>query len=360
MQEPKLTLVSNTEAPTINDSEATQLVEVQRDILKLIVTGDDFQKAFDSLCEMSEKIVDGSLASIMFYDDSYESLQVRSSPNLPPEALLQLNGLLPGQNAASCGTAVFKGTPQFATDTSIDVRWKCHQNLVKNLKVRACWSMPICDNNGRSIGSFALSSFEKREPTNFQINLLKSSAYLAGLILQRESDHKTLERAAYFDHLTQLPNRFLFNSEANNAIARAKRSGTSFSLFYIDLDNFKRANDELGHEAGDEILSKVAARMSENVRSEDLLTRVGGDEFILLVESASERDELSAIAEKIQSTLESSFLVQNREWCISASIGISCYPKDGVNIDQLIRCADKAMYKAKSKNDVKLQFCSDL
>ncbi len=360
MQKQTLALVSDTGVPSIGEAEANQLVKVQRDILKLIVTGHDFQKAFDALCLVTEKIVDNALASIMFYKSDYKALEVRSAPNLPLEALSLFNGLVPDENAASCGTTVFKGTPQFASDTSTDSRWKDHQNLVENLNVHACWSMPICDESGRSIGSFALSSFEKRSPTDFQINLLQSSAYLAGLILQRENDHKALQKAAHYDHLTHLPNRFLFNLEVDRAISRASRTGNSFSLFYIDLDDFKQVNDELGHEAGDEILLKVAQRMNENIRSEDLLTRIGGDEFILLVESVSTHNELLAIAEKIQTTLMSPFWVKDKDWNIRASIGISSYPENGLNIDQLVRCADKAMYRAKSKDGSRLQFYSEI
>jgi len=358
MPKSRLVLVPESAMPPINEAESNRLIEVQRDILKLVVTNDDSQQAFDSLCKAAEGIVQNALASVMFYKEGNVSLEVRSSPNLPFEALPLVNGLVPSEECASCGTAVFTGEPQFVADTSTDVRWKNHQNLVKDLNIHACWSMPICDNECNSIGSFALSSFEKRAPTNFQINLLQTSAFLAGLILQREQDHKALHKAAHYDHLTNLPNRFLFNIQAEQAIARANRIKAPLSLFFIDLDNFKALNDELGHEAGDEALTKVADRMNSNIRREDLLTRVGGDEFILLVESARNREELTLIAEKLIVALKDPFTIQGKEWQINASIGISIYPEDGLSVDDLLRKADKAMYAAKSLSSGKVQFYS--
>ncbi|MCF6193069.1 MAG: sensor domain-containing diguanylate cyclase [Kangiellaceae bacterium] len=359
MPKGNLVLVPDSEMPPINEADANRLVKVQRDILKLIVTSDDFQHAFDSLCKTAEGIVADSVASIMFYRESGDALEVRSSPHLPLEAIEMVNGLVPGAQSASCGTAVFKQKPQYITDTSTDERWKEHQDLVNNLNIHACWSMPICDADGQAIGSFALSSFEKRAPSDFQMNLLQTSAFLAGLILQREIDHKALYNAAHYDHLTKLPNRFLFNIQAEQAIARANRIKAPLSLFYIDLDKFKVLNDELGHEAGDEALTRVADRMSSNIRREDLLTRIGGDEFILMVESARSRHELTLIAEKLISALREPFIIQDKKWKINACIGISSYPTDGMNVDDLVRKADKAMYAAKSDPNSKVQFYSN-
>ena len=359
MPKGNLVLVPDSEMPSINEADSNRLVKVQRDILEIIVTSDNFQHAFDSLCTSAEGIVEGALASIMFYKESGDALEVRSSPNLPFEAFAKVNGLVPGEKAASCGTAVFKEEPQFISDTANDERWKDHQGLVNDLDIHACWSMPICDKKGSAVGSFALSSFEKRAPNDFQINLLQTSAFLAGLILQREQDHKALYRAAHYDHLTNLPNRFLFNLHADQAIARANRTKTPLSLFFIDLDNFKALNDELGHEAGDEALTRIAERMNSNIRKEDLLTRVGGDEFILMVESARSRNELTLIAEKLIKALKEPFVIQGKKREINASIGISSYPEDGTNVDDLVRKADKAMYAVKSNPNAKVQFYSN-
>ena len=350
--------VSELSMPPIDDSEANQLVKVQRDILNIVVTSDDFQLALDSLCLAAEGIVENALASIMLFEDSSESLRVRSGPSLSSEALELFNGLKPAEDAGSCGTAVFTGKPQFVTDTSSDERWKNHLKLVRELDVHACWSMPIQTKDGRFVGSFALASFEKRVPSDFQINLLQTTAYLAGIIVQREIEYAQLQQAAHYDHLTKLPNRFLFNLQAEQAIARANRTKDLLSIFFIDLDNFKNLNDQLGHDAGDEVLRRVSKRMSSNIRREDSLARIGGDEFVLLVESAKTHRELMIIAEKLVQTLAPPFCVQGQNWKIGASIGISSFPKDGLTLEKLIRNADKAMYTAKSSSSCKIKFYS--
>ena len=338
--------------------EFCQLVKVQRDILEIIVTGNDYQYALETLCRAAEGIVSNALASIMLFNDSKTALEIRAAPNLSYEAKQQLNGLVPGKNSGSCGTAVFAESAQYVKDTSKDIRWKNYRTLAKDLSIHACWSMPIVNRENKAFGSFALSSFEKRHPSKFQENLMQTSAYLASLILLRELDDQELQRAAHYDHLTKLPNRFLFKIRLEPAIARSNRSKSPLALFFIDLDDFKQINDEFGHDAGDRVLQEIAERMDNNIRREDSLARIGGDEFVLLVENSIDQDELKIIANKIMQTFFEPVFIEGFSRKLSASIGISLYPKNGMSSNQLIRCADRAMYVAKSLREDKIQFCS--
>lgn len=336
--------------------ESHKLIEVQRDILELIVTSSDYQQALDELCISAEGIVAKALGSIMVFNDSNTALTVRSAPSLTSEAKQQLSGLVPGENSGSCGTAVFTKTPQFISDTSSDKQWNGHRDLAVDLNIHACWSVPIVNRKKEVIGSFALSSGEKRNPSKFQENLMYTAAYLASLVLQREADEQALQNAAYYDHLTKLSNRLLFNIRLENAMARANRHKSSIALFYIDLDNFKQINDEFGHSVGDKVLSEIAQRMSIHVRREDLLARVGGDEFILLVEGQPDKIELKVIAEKIMQAFKEPIQLDKGYINLSACVGISLYPKNSMSANQLIACADKAMYIAKSRKKDKIQF----
>jgi len=346
--------------------ESQKLVEVQRDILELIVTTSDYQQALEALCVAAEGIVADALSSIMIFNESKTALEIRSAPNLSSEAKKQLSGLVPGENAGSCGTAVYTNSPQFVGDTSSDLRWYDYRGLARDLDIHACWSMPIVNRDKETVGTFALSSFEKREPNEFQKNLMQTGAYLASLILQRELDDQTLQNAAHYDHLTKLSNRFLFNIRLEHAMARANRRKSSLAVFYIDLDDFKQVNDEFGHNVGDLVLKEVAERMSCHTRREDSLARVGGDEFILLVENQADQSELKVIANKIMQAFIEDICVQDTTVQdpkhetitikLSASIGISIYPKNSMVSSQLISCADKAMYIAKSSKKDKIQF----
>lgn len=338
--------------------ESNQLIKVQRDILEIIVTGNDYQHALNSLCCATEGIVDEAVASIMVYDDNRAELLVRAAPNIPEQAISELNGMVPGANQGSCGTAVFKKTPQFVKDTSADKRWQGLQSLANNFNIRACWSMPIVGSDNEVIGSFALSSFCKGEPNKFQKNLLRTASYLASLVLSRERESQLLQQAAHNDYLTDLPNRNLFKKRVDQAIARVSRCSLPLAVFFIDLDNFKQVNDDFGHDAGDIVLKEVAVRLQSKVRQEDTLARLGGDEFVLLVEDMKEISELRLIASKLLEVLNPPIEQEKKQYFITASIGISIYPINGLSTSELLKCADKAMYIAKSLKKDKIQFYS--
>lgn len=237
--------------------ESNQLLNVHTDILEVMITGSDFQLALDSLCVAAEGILPEALASIILFNKDGATLYVRSAPNIPQQAIDQLSGLVPGGSSGSCAATVYRGTPQYVYDTQIDPMWANVRDFARTYNINACWSMPIVEKSGRVIGSFALSSFENRLPSYFQESLLKTAAYLAGLVLLREKEENLLKIAAHCDPLTGLPNRLMFNMRVEQAIARADRNESKLAVFFIDLDDFKKINDELGHEMGDSVLSII-------------------------------------------------------------------------------------------------------
>lgn len=163
------------------------------------------------------------------------------------------------------------------------------------------------------------------------------------------ASEKELSYLAHNDLLTGLPNRLLLHDRIKHAIAHCKRENLILGVCFIDLDNFKKINDTFGHSYGDEILKQFATRMSAMVRSCDTLSRIGGDEFVLVVEKIKEVDEIERIVSKIESTFDVPFFVKEQKFFLSASIGISLYPEHGLESETLIKNADAAMYKAKDK-----------
>ncbi|OIJ18941.1 hypothetical protein BKP45_14525 [Anaerobacillus alkalidiazotrophicus] len=166
-----------------------------------------------------------------------------------------------------------------------------------------------------------------------------------------------LKQMAYYDELTDLPNRKMIQKHLTKILARSKRHDHSFAVMFIDLDGFKKVNDTLGHEYGDLLLVEVAKRLNNTVREEDLTGRLGGDEFIIVFEETS-TEEVEKIAERILNSISEPFCFQENESKVSPSIGISIFPKDGENIETLIKNADKAMYHAKNKGKNSFQFYS--
>jgi diguanylate cyclase (GGDEF)-like protein/PAS domain S-box-containing protein len=186
----------------------------------------------------------------------------------------------------------------------------------------------------------------------FGQNLLHDSSVNAVVvnyrdITQRKATEKQLEYQAYYDALTGLPNRLLFRDRVVNAIAQAKRHRRGIAVMYLDLDHFKLVNDGLGHSVGDGLLSEVAARLQGSIRASDTISRLGGDEFTILLNDTSSTDAIFAISRKILQSLARPFHVNGHELFVTASIGISLFPADGEDVETLLKCADSAMYRAK-------------
>jgi diguanylate cyclase (GGDEF)-like protein/PAS domain S-box-containing protein len=195
--------------------------------------------------------------------------------------------------------------------------------------------------------------------------------HLAGAvhdITRHKEAEEQIRRLAHYDPLTGLPNRLLFTEQLQKALSLALRHGRQAAIMFVDLDHFKRVNDTLGHNAGDELLRVVAKRLSSSLRSNDSVTRgsvnatqnsiarLGGDEFIVLLTEISEAADAAAVARRIVAALAEPVTVQGTEIFVGASIGVAMYPCDGEDIDTLLMHADTAMYRAKAAGRGGFQF----
>ena len=175
-------------------------------------------------------------------------------------------------------------------------------------------------------------------------------------LLQTVEAERNIYRLAYSDQLTGLPNRAQFAKHAQEIIASAAENGSKFALLFIDLDNFKRVNDTLGHDVGDQLLKIVSTRIQECMRTTDLLVRLGGDEFTVVLEDIQSLNIVSRVAEKICSRLAKPFEFKQQQMRMPTSIGIALYPQDGDSIHSLMKHADTAMFKAKASGGDHFQF----
>ena len=164
----------------------------------------------------------------------------------------------------------------------------------------------------------------------------------------RKRAEDALHHRAYHDELTGLPNRAMCMDALRRILSKSERKSAMFSILFIDLDHFKDINDNLGHEAGDHLLQQVAQRIQACMRSGDLVARLGGDEFIVAIEEHHDVVEPHRIGSKILHTLEPAYLLCGQRVHVTASIGISTYPQDGTDLQQLLTHADNAMYQSKS------------
>lgn len=198
---------------------------------------------------------------------------------------------------------------------------------------------------GRLASNFMHMALRLRERDHA---LNKRASELEHEVTERKRSEQRMQYMATHDALTGLANRALLHDRLQQAIAAAERSQQAVALLYIDLDNFKTVNDTLGHEAGDMVLKRVAERVSLLLRKSDTLSRLGGDEFVLLLPTIGGRDDAMLIAQKIITSLAEAIEMADVSFVVTPSIGISCYPEDGLDARTLLKHADIAMYRAKA------------
>jgi diguanylate cyclase (GGDEF)-like protein/PAS domain S-box-containing protein len=178
-------------------------------------------------------------------------------------------------------------------------------------------------------------------------------------ITARKRMEEEIQYQATHDALTGLPNRLMFSQLLNHAIQSARRYTRQFAVLFIDLDRFKIINDTLGHEAGDQLLQEIAVRLKQTLRTVDVVARLGGDEFVILIEELSDLIQVETVAGKILSAVIKPVNLMNEECRVTASIGISVFPKDAEDEQSLLKNADIAMYLAKEEGKNNYQFYSE-
>ncbi|WLG98892.1 EAL domain-containing protein [Pseudomonas beijingensis] len=169
---------------------------------------------------------------------------------------------------------------------------------------------------------------------------------------------QSVEYLAYHDGLTALPNRSLFSKLLSQSISEASRYDRQLAVLFLDLDRFKQVNDTLGHDAGDQLLKEVALRLEACLRGSDTVARLGGDEFVILLPELSQDNDVATTAQKILTSIARPFNLQGQEFRVTASVGISVFPQDGLDEQTLTKNADIAMYQAKQRGKNNFQFYS--
>ena len=215
------------------------------------------------------------------------------------------------------------------------------------------WEFRILDKDGRVI--FVRTSSRPLYKDGEMVGI----AALMTDITERKQMEQKLEEMATHDHLTGLPNRVLLLDRFRIAEAMAHRNKTRLAIMSLDLDKFKTINDTLGHEAGDQVLKNVSARLKNIIRASDTLARIGGDEFVLVMQETKRREDATAIAQKIVDSFAEPMLINGHSINVSTSIGIAIYPDEAEDLETLIKKSDAAMYYSKGHGRNRFKFFSD-
>jgi len=232
-------------------------------------------------------------------------------------------------------------------DLAQDPRFSKNPLVVNAPNLRFYAGAPLVDHQGYALGTIAVVDVKPRELSETQQNALRDISTLVMTALDNRRRALLLSHMARTDHLTGLANRADFDVALSSQIAHTARTGESFSLLYMDLDGFKKANDQFGHAAGDEVLREVARRLAQQVREEDMLARIGGDEFGVVIRGGTQES-----AEQLTKRLDEAMsppidLPGGKQAGIGISIGIATYTNSDETHLALLARADRALYEAK-------------
>lgn len=250
---------------------------------------------------------------------------------------------------AFCAHAIMlPDQPLIVEDLREDPRFK--QNPLVTEAPHLCFyaGAPLIDRNGYALGTIAVVDTQPRKFSESQSNLLSDLSTLVITALESRQRANQLGHLAKTDHLTGLSNRGQFERTLNSEIAYSRRTGESFTLLYMDLNDFKLINDTFGHAAGDEVLCEVARRMAKQVRAEDLLARLGGDEFGVFMRPSIEESPQS-LANRIIEVVSVPIILSTGDMVsVGISVGIATYTDAVGSMAALMAQADSALYEAKN------------
>jgi diguanylate cyclase (GGDEF)-like protein/PAS domain S-box-containing protein len=228
-----------------------------------------------------------------------------------------------------------------------------YKNMWATLKRSGMWQGQI--SNQRKSGEMYLEWLSIYSIKNKNGDVINYIGLFSDLTEKRMTeDH--IHNLSHYDALTGLPNRLMFMERLKQSIVLSRRTKNNFVLFFIDLDGFKKINDSLGHEAGDVLLQEISMRLNALMRESDTVCRLGGDEFTVIISGYTGMSDIVTVAKKILSELSRVVKISERSVYVSGSIGISLYPNDGEDIQELVKNADTAMYAAKDKGRNRYEF----
>ena len=439
------------------------------DTLDMISAEAPLAAVLESLALFSESPGEGRFCAIQLLSPDGRHLVHGASPSLPDFFNDAVDGIAIGPTSGSCGAAAFSGDLVIARDIDSHPNWTPWRELAAQAGLRACWSHPIVSADGKVLGTFAIYHAEPSIPGAEDLEVIRQSASLAAIALERAKHHEAqrlakvvfeqsiegimvtdtservlmvnpafesltgfsaaevigktpdlvdaghhdvalqverreslasggrwkgelrgrkksgelyamsmsvatvsdasgstnrvisiisdiseqkfqaarIEKLAFYDALTGLPNRALFLDRLEQTLASSQRQAGHGALLFLDLDRFKEINDSLGHAVGDLALAEVARRFQSVSRSEETLARLGGDEFVLMAENADKAAAI-LIAARLQRALALPLDLKGQSYTVGASIGIAFYPDDGQSSEDLIKHTDIAMYRAKA------------
>ena len=292
----------------------------------------------------------GWACAIHLVEPRGKSLQMAASSEVPEQLRLYFEAVgTDFADSPECQASASGEMHMIEQMGEIGLSWS--DQLVANGFFSA-WSIPFSSNgSSRLAGTLTVYSRSRTKPTTHELEMSESSARLAALILEHRRLHSELVHNAYLDTLTGLPNRRAGVQTIETAIARAAQQKSAVAILWLDINRFKRVNDQFGHEAGDHVLRTVAERLRRSPLNSGTVARMGEDEFLVVIPGKEESLDTVEISRRLGAAIAKPIYSGATRITVTASIGSCIYPRDGANADVLERNADYAVYRAKSTGE---------
>lgn len=328
--------------------KSEQRNHIHDSMLEMVAKNTSLLDILNTIVKNMEKEEPNSFCSILLLDKDEKHLFSGAAPSLPDFYNDAINGVEIGEGVGSCGSAAYLKTRVIVEDIMNHKYWEPYKSLASSAGLASCWSEPIISSSGKVLGTFAIYHSIVASPNSSDIDRIKFAANLASIAIENRNAKFELERRAYFDYLTDLPNRRYFIEQSNLELSRFHRNKIAPSLLMFDIDHFKQVNDQYGHSIGDTVLQEIANIARLILRDIDLIGRIGGEEFAIVLPQ-TQIIEATNVAERLRIAISNEKFISNEGnyFYVTASFGVT-QATLSANIDDLLMQADQALYEAKN------------
>ncbi len=325
-----------------------QRLKVRSNMLEMVAKSSSLKDVLTVIVQQVQRESPPSLCSVLLFDKQGQCLSLGAAPDLPGFYSQAINGIKIGPAIGSCGAAAYHEQRIIVEDISTHLNWHKFTDLARAAELNSCWSEPIFSSDGLLLGTFAIYNSPSPTPRLKDIEQIQFASNLASIAIENHNAHQELEHRAYFDYLTGLANRRSFFELSSSMLQQASALKENCALLMMDVDHFKKINDIHGHDHGDLVLQHLARNSLVNLPESAVLGRIGGEEFAILLPDTDRATTLE-VAESLRESLAADGLTSHDKQTIyytvslgvTFSCGMHCY------IDELLREADTALYKAK-------------
>jgi len=339
----------------ITERKLSELYETDQNfVMQSIVRKEPLRKILFEIAGLLERQRPQSLAALCQIEEN--QIQMMLSPSLPEHFCQSMAETVLSPNNGTCAAAAYLGEPAVADNVTTSPFWKNRQKEALSHGFYSSASVPVFSGKGQILGTVCMLQRRIYHANNEDLDLMKRIADLIALAMEQKNLSRQLVYQASHDPLTGLINRGALIQWIAGILKQYSRKKTFGAYMLIDLDRFKHINDSLGHHLGDLLLQDVAERLRHCLRDSDLLSRVGGDEFVVILPEIKEEEDAVRAALRILDSFKLQFSLEEHKLSVGASIGITLFPKDAEDEINLHKNADIAMYVAKNEGGNRFHF----